>query len=61
MKTTKNNIDGLNLYQIGGRGISYNRNLREWELYDMDEDGSIQDLHDRTKHREHAEEWLNGK
>ena len=59
MKITKNNIDGCNLYQVGARGYGYNRALREWELYDMDDDGSIQDLHDRVKTRGDAERWAN--
>lgn len=57
MKKTKNNIDGCNIYQIGARGFGYNRLLREWELYEMDEDGSIQDMCDRVKTRTEAEAW----
>lgn len=43
------------IYQFGERGFAYNPSLREWELYDMDPDGSIQDLRDRVKTRREAE------
>ena len=57
MKKTKNQIDGCNIYQIGLRGFGYNRSLREWELYEMDDDGSIQDLCGRVDTRGEAEAW----
>jgi len=59
VRITKNNIDGCNIYQIGERGYGYNRSLREWELYEMGSDGSIQDLNDRVKTRSEAERWAN--
>ena len=57
MKKTKNQIDGCNIYQIRQRGFGYNRSLREWELYEMGDDGSIQDLCDRVKTRADALAW----
>lgn len=45
------------IYQFGARGFAYNPSLREWELYEMDPDGSIQDLCDRVKTRREAEGW----
>lgn len=57
LSKTKSGIDNLNIYQIGERGFGYNRSLREWELYDMDADGSIQDLRGRVTTRAEAEEW----
>ncbi len=55
MKTKKSGHDRHNIYQVGARGFGYNPTLREWELYEMDEDGSIQDLCDRVKTRREAE------
>ena len=46
------------IYWHGSSGFAYNPSLREWELYDMAEDGSIQDLRARVKHRGQAILWL---
>ena len=58
--TSKASFGRLNIYRIGDRGFAYNPSLREWELYDMDSDGSIQDLRDRVKTRAEAELWARG-
>lgn len=57
MKKSKSFDGRLNIYQVGERGFGYNPTLREWELYEMDKDGSIQDLRDRVKTRLEAERW----
>ena len=57
MKKTKSAYDRHYIYQVGSRGYGYNPNLREWELYEMDSDGSIQDLVNRVKTLAEAKEW----
>lgn len=58
MKTHTNTFDRFKIYQLRGRGIGWNPTLQEWELYEMDSDGGIQDLLDRTPSRKIAKDWL---
>lgn len=62
METTLKKSKGFdghcNIYQNAGRGCTYNPCLREWELYWMDPDGSIQDLSDRVKTKREAITWI---
>ena len=61
IRKTKGFDGHCNIYQVGERGYAYNPCLREWELFYMASDGSIQDLHDRVKTRRDAELWANGR
>jgi hypothetical protein len=43
-----------NMYRLTGSAFAYNPDLREWEVFETDADGSIQDLHGRYQSRADA-------
>ena len=54
----KNQIDGYIIYQIGNRGCCYNPSLKFWELYEMDEEGTIQDNVGNRATKAQAMAWI---
>lgn len=46
-----------NMYRLPGAGYAYNPDLKEWEVFELDEDGSIQDLSDRCHSKAEAHDY----
>jgi hypothetical protein len=44
----------FNMYRLRFAGYAWNPTLREWEVFVLDEDGTIQDLIDRYRCRSDA-------
>ena len=56
MSVTKDSAFGsrFNMYRLKRSAFAYNPTLREWEVFETDDDGSIQDLFCRRKNMEGA-------
>jgi len=43
------------MYNLHGAAYAWNPDLKEWEVFETDEDGAVQDLSERFKTRPEAE------